>query len=374
MSKTRLHYIDWIRVLAFGSLIFFHCLVPFTQFNWEIKNPTSSIWVDRIVIWLHQWRLPLLFFISGVGVSFSLKKRSIGRFAWERTSRLLIPLAFAMFFIIPIQVYYEWLQKGLIEMSYTEFWPTVWEMVPYPDGTLTWSHMWFVAYLFVFTILLLPVFGAYKFAAVRNLIGKLDVLFKRVGVPLIFSVPFMLYYFSLYIDWPEQGNLIADWWNFISSISFYFIGFLVSGLPSFWNNCHRNRRTYGTLAILTSIGLFIGYYWKMELPEVQDNRLYAYGVLDALFIWSIMLTVIGYSMQWLNHYSARLHYLNRAVYPFYILHQPVIVVSGYYVVQWEIPILIKILLLMLICCLTVFIAYEFIIRRTKLTRVLFGVK
>jgi glucans biosynthesis protein C len=145
----RRYYIDWVRVLAFFLLIFFHCAMPFVTYNWEIKNKDTSPGLSRLVWWLHQWRLPLLFFISGVGIHFSLKKRSVLLFARERFVRLFIPLVFAMLFTIPLQVYFEKLQRGKISGSYAGFYPGVWNFIPYPEGTLSWSHMWFVVYLFV---------------------------------------------------------------------------------------------------------------------------------------------------------------------------------------------------------------------------------
>jgi len=88
MNK-RLYYIDWLRVLAFLTLILFHCAVPFVEhYNWEINNKETSSWITRIIWWTHQWRLPLLFFIAGVGVRFSLKRQSILAFFGERTLRL----------------------------------------------------------------------------------------------------------------------------------------------------------------------------------------------------------------------------------------------------------------------------------------------
>ncbi len=131
-ESTRLYFIDWIRVLAFGLLILFHCTMPFITFGWEIKNKEQSLLLSRMIIWLHQWRLPLLFFIAGVGANFSLKKRSSLSFLGERFVRLFIPLLFAMFFTIPMQVYFEWLQEGKYSGSYFEFYPSVWDMVPYP--------------------------------------------------------------------------------------------------------------------------------------------------------------------------------------------------------------------------------------------------
>lgn len=372
--NIRLHYIDWIRVLAFLLLIIFHCAVPFTKFPWEIKNAESSAFLDTVIMWLHQWRLPVIFFIAGVGVRFSLKKRSILQFMGERFVRLFIPLAFAMFFITPIQVYFEWLQEGTVSGSYFNFYPSVYEFVPYPDGTLTWSHMWFVAYLFVFTILLLPVFSLSKIRVLSKAKQKLNGLFKTPVLHVLLAAPFIAYYFAYYIEWPEQGSLIDDWFVFNSSITYYFFGFFLGNLPAFWETCKKYRRYFLAVVVVLAFFLIKDYYWDVTLPKEQDNRLYWYGVLDGFHIWFIICAVIGYSMKYLNFSNKYLTYLNTAVYPFYILHQTIIVASGYYVTQWNAPILVKFLALVVLCGLGIWSLYHFIIRKTKLTRVLFGLR
>ncbi|MEM9686516.1 MAG: acyltransferase family protein [Bacteroidota bacterium] len=372
--ENRLHYIDWMRVLAFMVLIVFHCAMPFVQFNWEIKNRETSVILDRIIIWLHQWRLPLLFFIAGVGVRFSLKKRSVLKFLGERFIRLFIPLAFAMFFLTPLQVYFERLQDQEIQAGYFNFYPSVFDLVPYPEGTLTWSHMWFVAYLFVFTLLLLPFFSLSKLKVSEKFKQRFDLVFKNPLVSLSLAIPFIAYYFMFYVKWPEQGSLIDDWFVFNSSITFYFFGFLLSPISGFWESCLKYRRLYLTIACGMAILLILGYYWTVSLPKQQDLSLYAYGLLNGIHIWVIILSVIGYTMRYLNFTNTYLRYLTAAVYPYYILHQTVIVATGYYVVQWNVGIALKFIVLIGICVATIAMLYHFIIRKTIISRVLFGVK
>lgn len=372
----RLHYIDWLRVMAFGTLIIFHCAVPFVaHYTWEINNKETSPMITRVVWWLHQWRLPLLFFIAGVGVRFSLRKRSVLAFMGERFVRLFIPLTFAIFFITPIQVYFEWLQKGRIEMGYLEFYPSVYEIVPYPDGSFTWSHMWFVAYLFVFTILLLPIFSLSKITWLDRLKPFFNNLFKSPITHFSLALPFVLYFFHLYIDWPEQGSLINDWYVFVSSITFYLFGFITGSLEQFWDTCLKHRRLFLQIALVLAVVLIWKYYWNWEMnrPEIQE-QVYTYGLLNGFHIWTIILAVIGYTMEYLNFENKYLSYLNTAVYPFYILHQAVIVTSGYYVLQLEVGIFIKLILLLVICLISIWFLYHFIVRKTILTRVLFGMK
>lgn len=374
LPAERNHYVDWIRVLAFFLLIFFHCSMPFVTFGWEVKNAETSVGLSRLIYWLHQWRLPLLFFISGVGIYFSLKSRSVLAFAGERVVRLFIPLLFAMFFIIPAQVYVERLQTGQFKGSYAEFYPTVWDLVPYPEGTLTWSHLWFVVYLLVFCLLLLPVFAIFKVKTINIL---KDRIVNRLTNPLVvfaLFIPFVVYYFTLYLDYPEQQSLLDDWFLFIFSITLVLYGYLLGGSHSFWETCEKYRFYYLGTALVCILLLFYGFWWNFQLPKEMENRLYLYGVLNSIHIWTLILALVGFSKKHLNFSNRFLKYTNKAVFPFYILHQTVIVVVGYFVVQWTLPIAVKLLILVVICFLTVFVIYHWLIRPFILTRILYGLK
>ena len=374
IQHQREYYIDWIRVIAFMILILFHCSMPFVQFGWEIKNEEHAIFLDRLIIWLHQWRLPLLFFIAGVGVSFSLRRRSVLSFFGERIVRLFIPLVFSMFFVIPLQVYFERLQKKQIDQSYWSFYPSVWSLIPYPEGTLTWSHLWFVVYLFTFTLLLLPVFALLKVQGVKRWKQKLNPLFSHPIANLCLAIPFILYYFAFYIRWPVQGSLLDDWFLFNSSITFYFFGYFLADLPAFWTTCESYRRYFLVVSSVCLVVLFWRYYWAVDLPKEQDARLYLYGFFDGLHIWSIILTTIGFARRYLNFSNRYLAYLTSAVYPFYILHQTIIVATGYYVVQWASPIWVKLIVLIGVCFVLLVILYHFLIRPFILMRILYGLK
>ncbi|ULQ57008.1 acyltransferase family protein [Flavihumibacter rivuli] len=374
MTNERKHYIDWVRVLAFFILIFFHCAMPFVTFGWEIKNSETSVGLSRLVWWLHQWRLPLLFFISGVGIHFSLKRRSVFAFAGERIVRLFIPLFFAMFFTIPLQVYFEYTQKGRISGSYADFYPTVWEMVPYPEGSLTWSHMWFVVYLFVFCMLLLPVFGIFRIKALERLKTRIANAAHHPLLMMIPVLPLLYYYLTLFIRYPEQQSLLDDWFLFLSSLTLLFYGYFLAGSQPFWDACQKYRKWFLGTALVCSIFLFARYWWNMTIPKEDGSELFLYGLANSLHIWCIILAALGFAKQYLNFSNPFLVYANEAVYPFYILHQTLIVAFGYYVTQWNLPILVKMILLILATFIGLALVYRWLIRPFILTRVLFGMK
>src|ERR1017187_7868117 len=105
--RGREYGLDWLRCFAFVILIGYHTGMYFVSWPWSVKNPESSEWLTWVMIFFNRWRLPLLFFISGAGVGFSLRRRTSGQFVRERLRRLLIPLAFGIFVICPPQTYIE---------------------------------------------------------------------------------------------------------------------------------------------------------------------------------------------------------------------------------------------------------------------------
>lgn len=372
--KNRLYFIDYIRVFAFLLLILFHSALPFVSYNWEVKNEQKSEILMSIVLWFHQWRLPLLFFISGVGIYFSLKTRNILKFILERFKRLFVPLVFAMLFTIPVQVYVEYLQKGRITGTYFEFYPSVWNFVPYPDGSLTWSHMWFIVYLLTFIIVLIPFFSLFKIKVLEKYKDRFsNVLSSKYLIFLIFLIQYYNYYL-FYLKFPEQGSLVEDWFVFNSSITYLMLGYLLASSNQFWDNCERYRKIGLSFAVVTSMILFINYYLPNALPKKEGMDAQVYFLLDSLQIWSMILTIIGFTKKYLNTTSSILQYLNQAVFPFFIIHQTIIVAIGYWIVQLKVSILTKYLLLSICSSIVIYSLYEYVIRRTKLTRFLYGMK
>jgi hypothetical protein len=371
---TRRHYIDWVRVLAFSILIFFHCAMPFVVFGWEVKNPETSISLSRFVWWLHQWRLPLLFFISGVGIYYSLKRRSVSSFVRERFVRLFIPLAFAMLFTIPFQVYFERLQTGQFNGSYAQFYPSVWKFIPYPDGSLTWSHMWFVVYLFVYSILLLPLFALLKLKAIAAMKEKLASVLSNPILAALLFIPLTSYYVTLYLKYPEQLNLFDDWFNFFFSLTLLLYGFFLGGSDRFWKNCETYRSYFLGIAIGCIVILYNQFWWDLKFPSEQNRWLYLYGLLNSIHVWTLILGLLGMAKKHLNFSNAFLRYANEAVYPLYILHQTLIVIFGYYIAKWQMAIPLKLCILIALCFISLVLIYDLLIKRFAFTRLLFGLK
>src|SRR5690606_22558343 len=161
-ASDRRYDIDWLRVVAIGLLLIYHVAIGFQRWGIMIgfitnEKPWESLWVPMAM--LNVWRIPLLFFVSGMGVYFAIRKRSWKQLLLERTGRILLPFVFVMFFIVPIHMY--------LLQNYYQF-----------EGTYSYNpgHLWFLGNIFIYVVLLAPIFFFLK----RNEDGKIVRLIKKI--------------------------------------------------------------------------------------------------------------------------------------------------------------------------------------------------
>ena len=189
-TDERRHDIDWLRVIAFSLLIFYHTGMFFVPWDFHFKNSQTS---DLFELWmapLSQFRLPLLFMISGMGSYFVLKHRKSGAFFRERSVRLMLPLLFGMFVIVPPQIFYEHLNKGVQYSSYFEFYKKVFEFKPYPEGgCLSWHHLWYILYIFFYSVICFPLIKYLTSEKSQDFKTKLVSFFSKPGRIYLVSLP-----------------------------------------------------------------------------------------------------------------------------------------------------------------------------------------
>jgi peptidoglycan/LPS O-acetylase OafA/YrhL len=184
----------------------------------------------------------------------------------------------------------------------------------------------------------------------------------------------MLYHFNLYLEYPEQASLLDDWFLFLFSLTLLFYGYILGGSDRFWDTCAKYRFYFLGMAIACILYLFPEYWWHMNLPKAKDQRLYLFGIINSIHIWVLLLSILGFAKTHLNFSNNFLRKANQAVYPFYILHQTLIVSFGYYVTQWPLPIIIKLILLITLTFISLFLLYRYLIKPFMLTRILYGMK
>lgn len=372
VKLERRYDLDWLRVIAFSILILFHTGMLFNTWEWHVKNNVTSKLPELLMNLLHQWRMPLLFVISGAAASFLLRRLSLRSFARNRMLRLLIPLAFGMLFIIPPQVYYERLFHGQTFASFVDFYRTVFSFVPYPEGNFSWHHLWYIPYIFVFSFLVLPLtWYATTQRGKQRLLNALDSLTGKNTIILWF-VPLAVLQIILRPFWPsDTNNLVADWSNFAWTFTFFVYGFLLATHTAAWATIENLRRVTLKIALVSFLLLAVIWTSNYELSQLE---LVPYRLLKSLHAWCWILTLLGFARRYLNRNSGLLRYANEAVYPFYILHQTITVAIGYYLAGWEVNPLVKFLIVAAGTVAGCWILYEGVIRRNALTRLVFGMR
>ncbi len=185
---SRRYDLDWLRVICIIILLYYHVGMIYVPWGWHIKSAEKSEVMRWIMIWLHYWRMPLLFFISGAGTYFALRKRTYGNYTRERVKRLFLPLVFGMFVIVPPQIYYERISNGIHFANYADFYPSVFDFVPYPEGSFSWHHLWFVAYLFLFSLISIPLFRWLNGARGIRFLDKIERFASRKGGALGYAL------------------------------------------------------------------------------------------------------------------------------------------------------------------------------------------
>ena len=361
-----MYNIDWIRVIAFDLLILYHVGMIFVPWDYHLKNNVISGSFTKPMMLLNQWRLPILFVISGMGTYFALSHRTGGLYIKERLTRLFIPLLFGILIIIPPQVYFERLSQGNNFQSIFHFYPNFFKGI-YPKGNLSWGHLWFVVYLLFYSLLLTPLFLYIKRKPDIKPIVWLSRMADKFPVILyLFIIPLIIIEVSLERHFPPTLAFWGDWFVLSFYGILFFYGFLLVSLKDkLWIALIKGRRIF-LLATIIFITIFFFFFQYIEYPITCITRI--------IYLWSMILLILAYSAKYLNKPSRLLSYRNKAVYPFYILHQTVLLVLAYYLINVEMNILFKFLLLTIGTFGISWLVYECLLRRIKILRPLFGLK
>jgi glucan biosynthesis protein C len=375
VTKTKVdrqYYLDWLRVGAMFLLIWYHTGRLFDEPAWHIKNEESNFAIEVFNRFLDNWQMPLFFILAGASVWFSLGRRTPGEFTKERVLRLFVPLIFGMLIIVPPQVYYERIFDGDFIGSFLAWYPNTFHGIYSMDnplsGNLSWHHLWFLAYLFVFSLILLPLFWYFRQESRKPLISGIAGFIARPGALFLLAIPLIIINITLrpIYGWGNQ-NLINDWANFLFYITVFFYGFLLVSDDGILQVVQRNRYTALIAAGVVSLVIYLSEVAVLPLPDAVLLAFYA------IACWCWLMTIIGIGSRLLNFTNRVLRYASDAVLPVYILHQTIIVILGFYVIRWNTGVAPKyffVAIATLVSCLAI---YE-LVRRTSVTRFLFGIK
>lgn len=375
LTNNRRYDLDWLRFIAFALLILYHIGMFYVSWGWHVKSVYASPAAEPLMSLLNPWRLSLLFFISGVAVRFASDKMASGAFAASRLKRLGLPILFGMTVIVAPQTYFELVQSGTIRPGYFAFYGDyIVPMGPWAMITPTWNHLWYVVYLLVYVLLLAPFLKPLsRFAAGRGGEWFGRALGHPVALLLVVAAPFVFYAAVFGDRFPETHALFDDWHNHANRFTIFLIGYFAAKSDRFWRAVDRALPLAAIVA--AAIGAVILVYTMVPgFREAHRLGPIIGTALMTLYAWSVIVLLMGLGQRFLNRDSKVLRYLTEAIFPYYILHQTIIVVAGFYLTQLTLGAWPEFVLLVLATAGACALLHEYLIRRVEWLRPLFGLK
>ena len=382
----RLHYLDWLQVLAILGVFLFHALHPFDDLtDWHINNIEKSILATFFTGFFNLWGMPFFFLMTGITSWFSLRRRTAGRYIRERITRLLIPFLIGSFVLTPIQAFYEfthhgwWEGSSIIDFIFNaevrSYFFTEYNLITFNPsifGNLGY-HLWFVGFLFVYSLIALPIFTWLKGASGKRFIYSIAIVSKWRGGLLLFTIPLILigYFFQPFLSG------YTGWATFLFLFVFFIFGYILIADERFTRAIKRDWWIHLILGIVCTLFFFSVsagvpvWDWLVSPGTVWFYISWtAWGINS--WCWSMFMMYIG--MRYLDNTNHWLQYSREASYPFYFVHQPVIIFFAFYVVQWKVNLLIKLLVVVIGSFAGSLGLYELLVRRNNVVRTMFGMK
>ncbi len=385
-KPVRRYDFDSLKVIGTFAVFIFHCLRFFDLGVWHVKNNELNAIASISAIILLQWIMPLFFVLSGASIYFALRFRTAKQFLQERSIRLLIPLIFGIFILSSPQVYIERLTNPVHGVAPwdggLQFSGSFWEFIPYYfqgfylfGGNFAWMgmHLWYLLVLFLFSLLFLPLFIYFKQGKGEKLIAMLVKILEKPMAIFLLGLPIALLETTL--NPTTLGFRTAGGWNLLSYVVFLLGGYFMVMDGRIEQVVYRHFIPALAIAGFTTLLLL-----QPELNQLMRDKNYgSWGytlmiTLRSFNSWFWIVGLLGMGRKFLSFSSPKLRYLSEASLPFYMLHQTIIVLIGFFIATWEIGILTKFIVLSSFTLIAIAFLYELLIRRIGLLRFFFGLK
>ena len=383
----RRHDIDTLRVIAFALLILYHVgMVYVVDWGFHIKSPTLLAWVEWPMVLVNRWRMSLLFLLSGVALGLALERRTPARLLADRNWRLLLPLAFGIVAIVPVQAWCEARMLGAFDGSFGSFLLRYLQFRPWPAGSFagaaygfTWNHLWYLPYLWVYTIIALAALPVLRASGGRRaadwLCGK--------GHWCLWALPPVWMLGALLVlapRFPSTHALSGDWFNHARYTAAFGFGVLLASRTQLWSVLIA-RRWWCTGSAVAAVTVYMSLRVLGRLPEVTAGSLplmplWSWKLVSttahAVYWWTALLSLLAWGAHLLNRPWPGLRYASEAVYPWYILHQSLIVPAAYWLIPYRLGPVWEPALVLAVTIAGCGLLHELLIRRHAWLRPLFG--
>jgi peptidoglycan/LPS O-acetylase OafA/YrhL len=371
-SAGRLDYIDWLRLLAVTLLLPYHSARVFDIFDtFYVKNAVLSGGLSAIIAFLDPWHMPFFFVLAGMSTCLALRRRSGGQYLCERLRRLLVPLVFGILVIVPPQAYLARVTHAGYSGSYLQFYPTFFQIQPGDltgyTGDFTPAHLWFILFLFVFSIVALPLFLWLRSERGQTVVARGFAVFRYPCAIFLLILPLGV-----------TDGLLPDFGgkNPFFYLMLFLYGYLLVASEQLQRAVDRHRWWALALALLTSAVTLVAAALDLNPARFSaaDIALF-FARMTSAWCWTIALLGLGRRYLIASRLPGPLlGYAREASYSIYILHQTVIVAIAFVVVGWDTSVAIKYVAILVAASAGTLLIYEFLVRRLRPARFLFGMK
>ena len=377
VTPGRRYELDWLRVFGILVVFLYHSTRFFNLGDYHVKNFDTYIWVEIWNIFATRWMMPLFFIISGASLFYAIGRSGGGKkFYVDKFLRLMIPVLFASVTHSVLQVYLERLTHGQFSGSLFSFLPEAFNGIYYATGmpgnfAFHGMHHWYLLFLFIYSLIFYRLFIWLKDGG-REILNRITSLFAIPGlIYLWFALPLLI---IKAIIPPSVLQAGAGGWGFL-----YYIWFLISGfLIVSSDRLQRTIENQRWVSLLLGVVLISAYLYLLFSPSGGGLQIriseWIYTLLSFLSAWCWLFAILGFGMRHLAFDRPMLRYANEGVLPFYILHQTVLLGTGYFIMSWAIPDILKWAIVFSSSFIIIIALYTLVVRKFELFRFIFGMK
>lgn len=375
---NRRYDIDAIRVIAFAILILYHCAMLYVpNWGWHIKSSYQIDNLDYVMRFFNAWRMPLIFLISGTAIALAKPHQWLSKFIGNRTYRLLFPLIVAMLTSIPLQAFVQASSNGTWVGPLHEFLVHYFTFQEWPAGAFdgshvgfTWNHLWYLPYLFLYTMLLTSLI---KLAQMLNLTGTIT---RFVASPIRLLASVTLYFgavkLTLQESFPETHALWGDWYAHLWYCGYFLLGYLLglNSTKAIWESIKNTR----FIVLLFALNCYVVSQLMLVIfNKFDESQNTIYTILSILFSISAISAILGYGFRYLNRPDNGLGKYSLAIFPWYIFHQTYIILIAFFITPLNLGVTVEFLSVVILTAASCLGTYKLIVYKLPYIKPAIGI-
>lgn len=354
--------IDWIRTIAVLLIVPFHAAIIYDtnpKSIMYIRSGVNIFGLNLFEMLLDRFQMTLLFFLAGMAIYYSLKKRTNKQFLQSRALKLFVPMLIGVITLCPLTTYIYSISKGSTEnflQHYIGFFTKPIGSLDGVNGGFTPMHLWFILFLFVFSLIGLPIFRFLMSEKGQPFIDKLAGFFSKPMMILLFVIPYSLIFLKDILD---ERNPIAYFFVLM-------LGFIFACNEKFEKALRRDKWIYLFLSVIIIV---LWYFWVIREGETGTIVvLYLkYFITKAARIIPVFAIVV-FGSSYIKQGGKVIKYLSKASYPVYIIHMFIVTSLGYFIIKLNIFPIVQYFLIVLLAYVICFLIYEGYRRIIKYSR------